>query len=68
MDAGEARAGNAEISAFGHDDVASILAVGVLRLRTRRNLAGTKRSLVSSPETDLISIHERSVHDRRKQR
>ncbi len=68
MDAGEARRGNAEISAFGHDDAASILAVGVLRLRTRRNLAGTKRSLVSSPETDLISIHERSVHDRRKQR
>ncbi len=68
MDAGEARTGNAEISAFGHDDAASILAAGVLRLRTRRNLAGTKRSLVSSPETDLISIHERSVHDRRKQR
>ncbi|HOZ49075.1 MAG TPA: hypothetical protein PLO37_06775 [Candidatus Hydrogenedentes bacterium] len=68
MDAGEARTGNGKIPAFGHDGVASILAAGVLRLRTRRNLTGTKLSLVSSPETDLISIHERSVHDRRKQR
>jgi len=66
MDAGEARAGNARTSVFGHDDVASILAAGVLRLRARRNLTGTKRGLVSSPETDLISIPERSVHDRRK--
>lgn len=68
LDVKKTRTANGKLSAVGHDDVASILAAGVLRLRTQRNLTGTKQSPTTSPQTDLISIPERSVHDRRKQR
>lgn len=44
------------------DDLASILAVGVLRLRARRIMSATSQKLPHSPEKDLISTPERSVH------
>lgn len=50
------------------NDIASILAAGLLRLRARRNLSDTGRRDKRSLKMDLISTSERSVHDHRKQR
>ena len=52
----------------GFDVVASILAVGVLRLRAKKNLSDTRKRDKRSPKMDLISTSERSVHDHQKQR
>lgn len=44
------------------DDLASILALGVLRLRARRLMSATPKKVPHSPVKDLISTPERSVH------
>jgi len=44
------------------DDLASILALGVLRLRARRAMSATSKKVPHSPVKDLISTPERSVH------
>lgn len=44
------------------DDLASILALGVLRLRARRAMSATSKEVPHSLVKDLISTPERSVH------
>ena len=68
MNASDTGAQNVTKSCVTHDDVASILAVGVLRLRARRNLSDTTKKPGRSAKTDLISASERSVHDHRRPR